>query len=320
MMTTESFLKRVVMLFLLTIMVSLTGRTQTLVVPNAYTSTGGPSTFLGPLANTPRTYQLLVEETQLTSAVGRRITAISWRIPSSATADWPTAEVVFTSYDIYLSGSVTPANRSFTFIENVVGPQTQVRSGGLTIPMNSYPSGGSPNGWGPAITLTTPWVYTGGHLLVEIRHSGFTGTSRSADAAGTGTSGYGTLFSAAWQSGSTATSGMQGNFSVFRLTTDTVTVDVGEDYRIPHTLNLAQNYPNPFNPSTLIHYELPVAGDVELKVFTLLGQEVATLVRGQQNAGTYSVDFTAGNLASGVYVYRLIAGGHILQRKMLLLK
>ncbi|MCB9357372.1 MAG: T9SS type A sorting domain-containing protein [Calditrichaeota bacterium] len=83
---------------------------------------------------------------------------------------------------------------------------------------------------------------------------------------------------------------------------------------------LNQNFPNPFNPETNISFTLPVATDVSLRVFNLLGQEVATLVNGVQNAGTHVVSFDGGNLTSGVYIYRLEADGFSATRKMVLMK
>ncbi|MBZ0199667.1 MAG: hypothetical protein K8H86_07360, partial [Ignavibacteriaceae bacterium] len=190
------------------------------VVPLDYASTAGPGTFLSPLANSARTYLMLIHENQLTALVGKELKGISWRIPPSATAHWPAAEVVYTAYDIYLSGSVDPSARSLTFADNIVGTQTQVRSGALTIPIESYTFGKSPNDWGPQIDFSTSWLYSGGHLLIEIRTSGFTGTSRSNDAITTATPGYLTQFSSCWGSGYTATSGSQGNFAIARLSGD----------------------------------------------------------------------------------------------------
>lgn len=187
------------------------------VVPSSYENVPGTGTFLGPLANAQRTYQLLIHESLLTDMVGLELTGLTWRIPPSATSDWPTADVTFNNYDIYLSGSVTPADRSLTFANNIVGPQTQVRSGPLNIPTGSYTFGNSPNEFGPTIGFSN-YAYNGGHLLVEIRHSGFSGTSRSVDALVTSTPGYSTLFSAAWTGSYTGTSGAQGNFSIVRLT------------------------------------------------------------------------------------------------------
>jgi hypothetical protein len=89
---------------------------------------------------------------------------------------------------------------------------------------------------------------------------------------------------------------------------------------VPQTFALEQNYPNPFNPSTAISYQLPVAGNVSLKVFDMLGKEVATLVNARQEAGAYTVNFNANNLSSGVYFYRLQAGNFVQTRKMMLVK
>ncbi len=89
---------------------------------------------------------------------------------------------------------------------------------------------------------------------------------------------------------------------------------------IPKRYDLRQNFPNPFNPSTTIQYGLPRRSQVTLVVFNTLGQQVATLVRGDQEAGHHSVNFNASNLSSGVYFYRLTAGQFVETRKMIVLK
>lgn len=83
---------------------------------------------------------------------------------------------------------------------------------------------------------------------------------------------------------------------------------------------LGQNYPNPFNPSTTISYELPKVSAVELKVFDVLGREVATLVNSEQAAGTHTVSFNASNLSSGIYICRIKADGFTASQKMMLVK
>lgn len=88
----------------------------------------------------------------------------------------------------------------------------------------------------------------------------------------------------------------------------------------PNTFELSQNYPNPFNPSTVISYSLGNAEKVELKVYDLLGREVQTLVNSIQNPGSYSVTFSAHNLSSGVYFYKLTAGGFTSIKSMILVK
>ncbi len=93
---------------------------------------------------------------------------------------------------------------------------------------------------------------------------------------------------------------------------------------IPKVFSLQQNYPNPFNPSTVIRYELPVDNYVTLKIYNALGQEVATLVDGMQDAGYKSVEWNANNVPSGMFFYRILAqsGDHNFNcvKKMLLLK
>jgi len=84
--------------------------------------------------------------------------------------------------------------------------------------------------------------------------------------------------------------------------------------------NLSQNFPNPFNPTTIINFNIPSAAKTTLKVFDVLGREVATLVNKDLNAGSYQVDFNAAKLSSGVYIYRIDAGSFSASRKMLLLK
>ena len=80
------------------------------------------------------------------------------------------------------------------------------------------------------------------------------------------------------------------------------------------------NYPNPFNPTTIIQYNVLSFGKVVLKVYDLLGREVATLVDKQQNAGQYSVFFNASRLSSGVYFYKIQAGSYTETKKMMLIK
>ena len=88
----------------------------------------------------------------------------------------------------------------------------------------------------------------------------------------------------------------------------------------PFTYALSQNYPNPFNPSTTIKYSVPKAQLVTLKVYNVLGQEVATLINREQVAGNYKYNFNASQLSSGIYFYTLKAGNFVSTKKMILLK
>ncbi len=92
------------------------------------------------------------------------------------------------------------------------------------------------------------------------------------------------------------------------------------DVRIIKEFVLEQNYPNPFNPTTTIGYELPRESDVIIKVFDVLGNEVATLVNGKQPAGVHEVKFDGSKEGSGIYIYRMSIGDYTLTRKMILMK
>lgn len=94
----------------------------------------------------------------------------------------------------------------------------------------------------------------------------------------------------------------------------------GDRTKTAMAYRLEQNYPNPFNPTTNISYVLPKAENVSLKVYDVLGREVATLVNEVKAAGAYTVPFNASNLSSGVYFYKLQAGSFVQTKKMMLVK
>lgn len=89
---------------------------------------------------------------------------------------------------------------------------------------------------------------------------------------------------------------------------------------IPSKYSLSQNYPNPFNPSTNIKYQITKNDNVSLKIFDILGQEIATLINEKQSPGTYSVDWNASDYTSGIYFYRLQAGNFTETKRMTLIK
>ncbi len=89
---------------------------------------------------------------------------------------------------------------------------------------------------------------------------------------------------------------------------------------LPSGYTLSQNYPNPFNPTTTVEFTIPQSGFVSLKVFDVLGQEIATLINQEKGAGTYRATFDAANLPSGTYFYTLKAGSYSAVKKMVILK
>jgi hypothetical protein len=97
-------------------------------------------------------------------------------------------------------------------------------------------------------------------------------------------------------------------------------LDVDTESEPVLSFGLYQNYPNPFNPNTVISYQLPVTGNVRLKVYDILGNEIATLVNEEKPAGNYDVSFDASNLSSGVYLYKLQVKDYTELKKMILLR
>lgn len=108
-----------------------------------------------------------------------------------------------------------------------------------------------------------------------------------------------------------------GNFEYFNLSNDVV---VG----IPGSYNLSQNYPNPFNPSTKIDFELPVDGEVSILLYDVSGREVRSIIKETKQAGYYSINFNASDLASGMYFYRMISRANgkdfVAVRKMIVIR
>jgi len=92
------------------------------------------------------------------------------------------------------------------------------------------------------------------------------------------------------------------------------------DSKIISEYSLFQNYPNPFNPTTTINFTIPKTSFVTLKVYDLLGKEIATLVNEEKHAGSYNIEFNGKDLPSGIYLYRIYAGEYIQTKKMILMK
>ena len=118
-----------------------------------------------------------------------------------------------------------------------------------------------------------------------------------------------------------AKSGFGNNLYIDRITSGTVTGVVNNTLSlIPENYELSQNYPNPFNPATQINFSIPKQSVVTLKIYDVLGKEVATLINESKAAGFYTVDFNASSLSSGAYFYRLEAGNFTDIKRMMLIK
>ena len=123
-----------------------------------------------------------------------------------------------------------------------------------------------------------------------------------------------TLLQQSWKNGGWV------NSQLLQYTYEQVTAVEQASHPIPIDFALYQNYPNPFNPSTNIQFSIVQRQLTIVKVFDVLGRELATLVNEVKEPGTYTVQFNGSNLASGVYFYRLQAGSYVDTKKLVLLR
>jgi hypothetical protein len=101
---------------------------------------------------------------------------------------------------------------------------------------------------------------------------------------------------------------------------ESVPVDVNDIAGMIEDYSLEQNYPNPFNPSTKIVFQIPESENVSLKIYDVLGNEIASLLNEEKSPGKYEIEFNASHLSSGIYFYTLRTGTFINTKKMILIK
>ncbi len=193
-------------------------------------------------------------------------------------------------------------------------------SGWMTVYSQTYTPPGT--GW-QYIQFTTPFYYDGTNLLVEICFNNASWTSNSMVYA-TSAPNMTWLQYQDLPVGSGCTDLLAGSVQSSRpnvcFTYDAGTNEGNLGSLLPKKFELSQNYPNPFNPVTKINFAVPKTGMVSVKVYDLLGKEVATLVKDVKQAGYYSVDFNGADLSSGVYYCRMESGDFIDVKKMVLVK
>lgn len=195
------------------------------VVPNYGAATEADGSFaLTSTATAGRTFQLTIAANQLTGMVGQEISGLQFRLNGATTTAWPATAASFASWDIFIGPGVAPSAMSNTFASNFTSTPTQVRSGVLVVPAGSFPAGGSPNAFGPTLAFTTPYLYSGGDLTLEMRFSAQTGVTTQSPldavlASGGPTNGWGVDFAARWTASATGVTGNNGNFPTTKLVT-----------------------------------------------------------------------------------------------------
>jgi hypothetical protein len=194
-----------------------------LVVPNSAAGVEGDGTFALTTTNTAgRTYQLTIAANQLTGLVGQPIVGLQWRLNGAATVAWPPANATYAFWDVFIGPGVAPSSMSNTFADNFTSTPTQVRSGPLEITAGSFSAGSAPNAFGPALSLTTPYLYAGGDLTIEMRFAQQVGASLlspidAVAASGGPANGWGVDFAGRWTGNAAGLTGSNGNFLVTNL-------------------------------------------------------------------------------------------------------
>ncbi len=173
-------MKRAFVLALLALPLATTCATAQVltVVPNNFTAVEGNSSSSTLFQSGASSLQVFYSQAFLNAAgitPGVVIDRLAYR-RNTGGATGPAADTTIANYNIFMSQSFAePTSMTTTFANNVVGPQTQVHSGSLTFPANSFPGGATPNAFGPTIDFSTPYAYSGGSLLIEVRRSARTG-------------------------------------------------------------------------------------------------------------------------------------------------
>jgi hypothetical protein len=172
------------------------------VAPVIYTNAEGPGSTPTPIhiQGAPRTFQFIINESQLTGLVNTQITGISYRHSAVSGGGYPLQTTTWAEYSISLGASVAPSSATGTFANNFTAGSTLVRTGSFTAAPFSWPNPGPPGPapWGPIIDFDTPYFYTGGHLAMLITHPGSDNPNIGdalIDATGSSSPGQGTDYS-----------------------------------------------------------------------------------------------------------------------------
>jgi hypothetical protein len=190
------------------------------VEPGGYDTTEGNLSFSLSSTTTARRFQFFISAADLAPYVGSNFTTMEFRMNGAAAA-WPSVATSFSQFDIEFAPGVAPGLRSATFASNYLGPATIVRSGPLNLNPGDFPGGATPNAWGLPFNFTTPYLYTGGDLLIDMKFSNHVGATNQPafDAVGSTQAGYGTNYAAMWGNLTSATATTTtANYLVTRFT------------------------------------------------------------------------------------------------------
>ncbi|MFA7362206.1 MAG: C25 family cysteine peptidase [Candidatus Kapaibacterium sp.] len=237
----------------------------------------------------------------------------------------PSALIKQIGFDVTSVGGPEMTGYKVSFQNTTATTLTGFVNDNWTVAYNPASYAPTGTGWN-MITMTTPFNYTGGNLLIDICYNNTTYTSYSTVNCTVAPNMYWGRYNdlteplggcgyTAW----TLTTGPVGRANT-KLVLEPLTGVNPVGSQLPNVYSLSQNYPNPFNPTTKINFALPKQGFVSLKIYDVLGREVRSLVNEVKSAGSYTVDFNASEYSSGVYFYKLESNGFSDIKKMMLIK
>jgi Secretion system C-terminal sorting domain len=261
----------------------------------------------------PYVRALALTDTTLLAGAGQSV--VNGGIFSSTNEGTNWAKTAFGNYTVY-SLFVSQGERGDTslYAGTAYGVFLSTDNG------KTWTQGGLPSSAPPSSSPVSSFVQSGGSLFCSTRGDGvFLSTDGAKSWSSVGNGLVNRIVRSLVISDSEIYAASVGG-GVWRRPLLQLLTGIHQERSLPSKFKLYQNYPNPFNPSTVISYELPVSSRVTLKIYDVLGREIATLFDGDQNAGIHHVTFSAAALSSGVYFYRLQAGPYYETKKLLLLK
>ena len=267
-----------------------------------YTMTGG--TFTWPSTTGPMFYA--TNTTAIITITGVSIVNSSPTLIKAAEDQWGTSgknggTIVFTADNETMTGNLICDN---------------ISSIAITLQNNSTLTG-TIDSASLSLDATSKWIVTGTSYITSLTDPGGISGTTITNITGNGYLVY-------YNSGSTANSALGGKTYTLvnggKLLPYGTSATGDQNIGLIYNWKLDQNFPNPFNPSTIISYQVQSGSNVSLKVYDVIGREVAVLVNEWKPAGSYQVSFNAANLSSGTYLYRLQAGSTMITRKMILLR
>ncbi|MBL8059094.1 MAG: hypothetical protein JNK63_00085 [Chthonomonas sp.] len=269
----------------------------TLAVPNSNPNYPVATQADGPYHDGEMTRVILMNENQLVPLLGRTITGVAFKVHALQSTTWPSTTANYIKCDLYLGPCVHPGAKSTTFLSNYIGTRTQVRSGSISVGANTIPTG---NNFFPFIAIT-PYVYSGGHLMLEHRRGGFFGSYAWITGVRTSDPEYNDTISAVRAGTDTSVTGVQhaAPVTLFQYEEPTMTLS--------GTINLQNFIGTPGSVPIQVQI-LPVGGSTPIHTAMVTGGAFSIGLPPAVTPGTYDIAFNGSPFLRRKLTMPLAAG------------